>query len=151
MINKNKEVQGLAVYGEFRLNDETRQIIITPDGYTSEGVFVDMKMHRRTVSAKAPRSQWKTNTCPDLNDLMLPKYSPAWAQKRIEMYFGDILNKTALIGWAPVGPALVVEVSRKDMTDISRFATPTKIIYRIQVSRAAAGYPTDLYPAASSV
>lgn len=150
MLDKEKEVQGLAIYGEFRKGSDTLQIIVTPDGYTPDGKFVPMKTHRRVVSANAPRSQWKSLGCYGIDDAEFPQFSAQWAEKRVRNIH-SVLNQMELHGWLPVAPPLVVEASRKDMADISDLATPTKIIYRIQVSRTAAGYPAELFPAATTV
>lgn len=150
MLNKDKAVQGYAVYCEFNKGSSTFQMIFTPDGFTSDGKFVPMKMHRRVVSADSPKKQWKT-TAADANDILsairnetaIPS-SREWAEVRLA-FAQPLFSQIALQGWTPAGPALTIEVSKIDMDDISAYKTPTKVIYRINQSRALAGYPADLY------
>jgi hypothetical protein len=40
-----------------------------------------------------------------------------------------------------VGKPMFVEVSKKDLTDVSTGKTPTKVIYRIGQTRSAQGFP----------
>lgn len=157
MLDKNKPVQGYVTYAEFTLGGETRQIFFTPDGYTSSGTLVPMQAHYRTVSKHAPRKQWKS-TVTSIRDLVpvlraeaegtpspFASLNEEWAETRvlsvIRGYFQQIITRD----WKMVGAPLVVEASKQDMDDIHSYKTPTKIIYRINQSRLAAGYPAELF------
>jgi len=58
-MDLGKSVQGVALYGEFARMGATTQIIVTPDGYDSEGNEVPMNIIRRTVTTSSPRKQWR--------------------------------------------------------------------------------------------
>lgn len=156
MLTKDQPVQGYVIYGEFTRGGHTRQIFFSPDGYTSHGSFVGMKAHYRTVSAEMPRKQWKitsTHSNPVSKILaaaesgepvVLDEFTEEWAENRL-VPVTSYLNDLILRGWQMVGTPLVVEASKQDMDDIAALKTPTKILYRIKQSRAAAGFPAELF------
>jgi hypothetical protein len=157
MLDKDKPVQGYVIYAEFTLGDETRQIFFTPDGYTSLGHLVPMQAHYRTVGKHTPRKQWK-NTNLSTRDLV-PALSAAaagdpdpfgplneeWAENRVLTVIRGYLSQIISREWKMVGAPLVVEASKQDMDDIHGYKTPTKIIYRLNQTRLAAGYPAELF------
>ena len=59
MLDKEKKVQGIAVYAEFRRAGQTMQLIVTPDTYTTTGNLVPMNLIRRVVTKDTPKKQWK--------------------------------------------------------------------------------------------
>lgn len=161
MLDKDKAVQGYVIYAEFRTpaeisNAQTRQVFFTPDGFTTSGTFVPMRAHYRTVAATSPRKQWSTTTtnsrdvaevleAADMGEYYsLAPFTEEWAHSRliiIHRYFDHMMS----YNWKPVGTPLVVEASKHDMDDIAAIKTPTKIIYRINQSRTAAGFPAELF------
>ena len=156
MLDKDKAVQGYVVYAEFRKDGATRQVFFTPDGYTTSGSLVPMRAHDRTVAKEYPRKQWRTTTTDgrDIRDTLeaaergdhysLATYTDSWAQERLNIvarYFDYMITYS----WEPVGIPLVVEASKTDMDDVAAMKTPAKIIYRINQSRLAAGFPADLF------
>ena len=156
MLTKDKPVQGYVIYAEFCHGENTRQIFFTPDGFTSEGRFVPMTAFYRTVSKDNPRKQWKTTTCHsrDVREALaadeagnapaLDMFTSEWAQDRLGVISG-YMRQLVAHGWTMTGAPLVVEASKQDMADVSAYKTPTKIIYRINQSRNAAGFPADLF------
>lgn len=156
MLTKDQPVQGYVIYGEFTRGGHTRQIFFSPDGYTSHGSFVGMKAHYRTVSAEMPRKQWKITTfyastvsrtlaaAEAGEPYSLDEFSEEGSERRlspISAYLNDLIAR----GWQMVGVPLIVEASKQDMDDIAAIKTPTKILYRIKQSRAAAGFPAELF------
>lgn len=150
MLDKTKPVQGYVVYGEFRRGGTTHQVFFTPDGFNSIDNYVPFKVHRRTISAGAPKKQWKTSSAPDA-DIRTAiaegvSFTPTreWAESRL--HFCSVLFDQMLAqGWEMIGTPLIVEASKRDMDDLGSYKTPAKIIYRINQSRDAAGFPADLY------
>lgn len=150
MLDKEQPVQGFAVYAEFRKGGTTHQVFFTPDGFNNAGNFVSLKVHRRSISSSAPKKQWRTTSAPDgdirsaLADGSTIVPSEEWVKSRLHfcnLLFEQMINQ----GWTMTGTPLVVEVSKRDMDDIGSFRTPTKVIYRINQSRDAAGFPAELY------
>lgn len=157
MLDKDKPVQGYVIYAEFQRAGATRQIFFTPDGYTTLGRFVPMRAHYRTVSEAWPRKQWKT-TISSPKDIIfaldraeageveaLTKLDTRWAEDRITPLVSGYLTQINTQAWEMVGSPLIVEASKQDMDDIHSYKTPTKIIYRINQSRIAAGFPAELF------
>ena len=156
MLDKDKPVQGYVVYAEFRKDGQTRQVFFSPDGYTTDGRFVPMRAHYRNVSKDFPRKQWRT-TLTDSRDIKvvldaaqsgesysLAAFTNDWADTRLKIvarYFDYMIT----YGWEQVGVPLVVEASKHDMDDIAAVKTPNKVIYRINQSRTAAGFPAELF------
>lgn len=156
MLDKDKPVQGYVVYAEFRKDGQTRQVFFTPDGFTTSGHFVAMRAHYRTISKDFPRKQWKTTHTDGIEirdtlaaaergeEYSVLKFTQDWAKERVSIinrYFDYMMT----YDWTPIGTPLVVEASKHDMDDISALKTPTKIIYRINQTRTAAGFPADLF------
>lgn len=158
MIDKDKAVQGYVIYAEFTRMGFTKQIFFTPDGFTLDGSFVPMRAHYRTVSADTPRKQWKTSTAlygyDAVKDAVFnaahgSPYDPSiftqeWANERLR-FVESYISHLAGYGWEMVQFPLVVEASRLDLDEVKAFKTPTKIIYRINQSRVAAGFPAELF------
>jgi len=161
MLDKDKPVQGYVIYAEFQhAVYGTRQIFFTPDGFTSTGRLVPMQAHYRTISKDTPRKQWKTTYAGNADlataisrsesgegdfHALTATLSEEWAETRVLSVLRAYLNQTIINNWTMVGSPLVVEASKQDMDDIVQRKTPTKIIYRINQSRVAAGYPEELF------
>ncbi len=149
MLDKEKKVQGIAVYAEFRRAGQTMQLIVTPDAYTTEGNLVPMTLIRRIVTKETPKKQWKNSTLRggiDLNEMVTEKITISDLEKleftetsmRHAIHFFDqILSQ----GWTIEQKPILVEVSRHDADDLIKGKTPNKIIYRVHISRKALGFP----------
>jgi hypothetical protein len=148
MLDKEKKVQGIAVYAEFRRAGQTMQMIVTPDAYTTTGNLVPMTLVRRVVTKDTPKKQWKISV---LRGLELTEMIEAgttitdmekneFTEKRVRHglhVFDDLVRQ----GWAIEQKPVLVEVSRHDADDLSKGKTPNKIIYRVHISRKALGFP----------
>lgn len=151
-MDLGKSVQGVALYGEFSRMGATTQIIITPDGYDSEGNEVTMNVIRRTVTTSSPRKQWRfsslvaTDTIPFLmhdKGMTLEQAKEAYCDERMR-YASGLFDQLMRGDWTLVGDPILVEVSKIDLDAVRANKTPTKLIYRINQSRTAQGYPADL-------
>lgn len=152
MLDLDKDVQGVALYAEFRKTGATMQLIITPDGYSEEGKEVPANIYRRVVTPSTPKKQWRSSNlrvtskmreCKDYGTT-LPDYEKnTIAEKRFavaEQLFDSLLNG----GWAIEKEPLFIETSKKDMTDIRQGKTPNKMLYRINQTRKAQGFPESV-------
>lgn len=151
MLDRDKDVQGVAVYAEFRrttVSGTTMKLFVMPDGYTSEGTMMPAMLYRRVVTEHTPRKQWRRSPfgAKAIEDLggepLSDDKAQEWAEQRA-MFIDSLFDGLANGQWELVGKPLFVEVSKKDLDDVAKYTTPTKVIYRINQSRAAAGYPAS--------
>lgn len=151
MLEREKEVQGIAVYAEWAKPNALLQVIITPDGYTeSSNEFVQSSMYRRITSTDKPRQQWRASSLAhdkhDEYSLLLPltdEEAPAYAERRMRRTT-EWFDKMLIGGWEIVKEPLLIEVSRKDMDDIRLGKTPSKFMYRVDLVRKTLGFPRPL-------
>ena len=149
MLDKEKKVQGIAVYAEFKKPGQGMAILLTPDGYTTLGDLIPMTFFRRVVTKDSPKKQWKPsslrlaplqNVINDLGGVLQDDSKETFVEQRINRitgYFDLILTQ----GWVLEGKPILIEVSAHDMEDIASGKTPNKIMYRVHISRKALGFP----------
>jgi hypothetical protein len=142
MQDVSKSVQGIAVYAEFARANATTQIIITPDGYGPNEKIVRMNIVRRTVTKDNPRKQWRFSMIPDSRSVSGADKS-AYAEDRMQ-YASSLFEQLLAGGWSMVAKPILLETSKDDLEAVRNSKTPTKMIYRINQSRAASGYPTEI-------
>lgn len=153
MSLQEKEVQGQALYLEFRKNYQTIQVIITPDGFCEEGNVVKGAFFRRMLTKDQPKRRWKTYSlragsalldC--LGDEIVPSESAVaelTAQRAISLY--DFMESLVRGGYKLVNDKpIYVEVSKEDFTAIRKLDTPTKVINRIKAVRTALNFPEEV-------
>lgn len=147
-----KSVQGVAVYGEFARAGATTQVIVTPDGFDSDGNEVNMCIVRRTVTTSSPRKQWRFSGIMQSDPIMqiaadkgigLDEAKEVSCDERMR-YAASLFDQIARGDWLMVKDPILVEVSKIDLDAIKAHKTPTKLLYRITQCRAAKGYPADL-------
>jgi hypothetical protein len=120
-------------------------LILTPDGFTEEGRQVNATMYRRVITSYAPKRQWRSTP---LIAVDLARPLPTGDQFRrnrlaeermltLKMTLEQIVHQ----GWTLVKEPVFVEVSKRDLTDVEKRKTPAKIVYRINQSRKALGFP----------
>ena len=151
MLDLTKDVQGVALYAEFRKPGATMQLLITPDGYNEEGKEVPASLYRRVVTPNTPKKQWRSSS---LGMSRIREYMDAGLaleeEKKEEMAEGRLAFATQLFdslmtgGWAIEKEPLFIETSKKDMTDIRLGKTPNKMLYRINQTRKAQGFPENV-------
>lgn len=149
-------IQGYAVYLEVARDNKTSasQFLFTPDGFNTNNEFVNARVYYRSLSYMTPRRQWhgynlfgkdsilrflEGNNSDFLNE------PDAFTNSRMDQTVGTVLPRcTKENGWSVVFAPIVVEVSKKDLLDISNWKTPTKIIYRVQQVKKSVGFPETL-------
>lgn len=162
MLDPTQEVQGIAVYVEFRKESmgtvATSQFLITPDGYRSDGLFVPATVYRRAVDRWTPKRQWRSThlaTVHEPSDTLPTTYSTEYGRidhgnarlDRIVPLFRQMgyTDSTGAPSWTLVGEPLFIEVSRRDLDDVAANKTPSKVVYRITQTRTAKKFPENLY------
>jgi hypothetical protein len=147
MLEKEKDVQGIALYAQFHKPGAMTQLLITPDGYDESGEKVFSSLYRRIVTTTSPKKQWRSSTVRsgELTELDFEKEDDRakFAEKRLS--FAVQLFDSLLSGkWELHKEPIYLEVSKKDLTDIKVAKTPTKLIYRINQSREALSFETEI-------
>lgn len=152
MLDLTKDVQGVALYAEFRKPGATMQLIITPDGYNEEGREVSAALYRRVVTPDTPKKQWRSSNmrvtsamrrCKEYGTTLQDYERETIATKRYDFatqLFDSLMNG----GWQIEKEPLFIEASKKDMTDIRQGKTPNKMLYRINQTRKAQGFPENV-------
>ena len=146
MLDTEKDVQGVALYAEWAKPDALTQIFFTPDGYTQSGAFLKARMYRRVITSDNPRKQWKSSVLHGSHEdyeFDTHEEKLAYSANRLlgmKEYFNALIHG----GWAMVNEPLLIEVSKKDIEDMAMDKTPTKFLYRVDLTKKAKGFPEPL-------
>ena len=151
MLDKEKSIQGVSVYAEFVKSGYRTEMFITPDGYTPTGEIVPAKIYRRVVSKDKPKKLWQQTTVQfaeelakvgstDLSEIGL---KDTYVSKRLE-HLNSIFAGLVEGDWQLVNDPILIETSQNDLVDINKGETPIKIVYRINQSRKALGFPAEI-------
>lgn len=141
ITDPEKKVQGTALYVEFKNEyQQILQMFITPDGWNELGNFAVSRAYYRRLSVSQPKKQWKTQALQrNLVDPVTGITSEAHREERLLTL--SWFMKRVSISSTIVGKPFFVEVSQKDLTDITQGKTPTKVVHRINQTRTALSYP----------
>jgi hypothetical protein len=151
MLDKEKPIQGVSVYAEFAKTGYRTELFITPDGFTPSGDLVPAKIYRRVVSKEKPKKLWQQTTVQfaeelaqvgskDLAELGL---KDTYVSKRLE-HLNSIFAGLVEGDWQLVNDPILIETSQNDLVEIYKGETPIKIVYRINQSRKALGFPVEI-------
>ncbi len=149
MLDATKDVQGIALYAEFRKPGAMMQIIITPDGYAVDGKEVPASLYRRVTTPLTPKKQWRSSnlswrSITDLNgEALANAMKDNFTEKRLSFavqLFDGIKNG----GWLMTKEPILVETSKKDLDDVKLGKTPNKMLYRINQTKTALGFPAEI-------
>jgi hypothetical protein len=150
MLDKDKPIQGVSVYAEFSKPGYRTEIFITPDGFSAEGNLVPAKIFSRITTKEKPKKVWQQYTVQLAEDLakvgetlLDTSNRETYVDKRLthleNVFVGLVANE-----WQLVKEPVLIETSKNDLSELAESKTPTKIIYRINQSRKALGFP-DTY------
>jgi len=151
MLDKEKPIQGVSIYAEFVKSGHRTEMFITPDGFTPTGDLVPAKIFNRTVSKDKPKKLWKQYTIQfaddiatvgskDLSDIAL---KDQYVDKRLE-HLQSIFAGLVSGEWEMKDEPFLVETSQNDLVEIGKSETPVKVVYRINQSRKALGFPVEI-------
>jgi hypothetical protein len=152
MATPNNKAIGKATYLELRRGFQTLQIILTPEGSTSEGKYVPLAMYRRQISASSPRRSWKMfssgfRTERDASGQFVQldqAHALVTADERLffaQTLFAQLITST----WKVHKQPITVEVSVEDLNDVRAGKTPYKILGRITRCRRALDFGESLF------
>jgi hypothetical protein len=151
MLDKEAKVQGVAVYAEFTRAGETTQMLITPDCYTNTGVLTPMAIHRRVLTPASLKKQWRNNALrhEQVKELVATEQQLAdeqvsdFTETRMRYAF-SFFDEMMRHGWAIRKEPILIEVSKYDADDLAKGDTPSRVLYRVGISRKALGFPKEL-------
>jgi hypothetical protein len=150
-MDKEKSIQGFSLYVEYQKSvssDDTRyvQVLVIPTGYDESGNLVPQSVMWRVVSNSAPKKQWKL-----LHSVSTHTSSGSFDEFAKDLSRGNMMNRLWESRWVlqpftwaksnsySLVKSVILETSKKDMTDVRASKTPTKLIYRLNQSRTAVG------------
>jgi len=145
MADKDKVV-GKALYLELRSTGQTYQMLLTPDGVSSNGRAVPSTLYRRQISKSKPRRAWKTFSLPVLPLNSFGVYetqnkddATQAADARLN-YMATTLTQLNSYGYKLYKNPILVEVAQEDLESIRLSKTPYKILGRITRVRRTLGF-----------
>ena len=158
----DKDVQGVALYLEFRKTGSTCQIIITPEGMQTTGEASFAQFFRRVISDGATKRKWQAYTLKPqhtvrgqfgtgefTNDPVMREFVVGDIQQRVynlSDYFSSLANRGyKLVKDTPI----YVEVTKADMDSIRSGDLPTKLWTRVKSSRNALDFPAEVVDSAT--
>lgn len=155
MASVTNDVQGSALYLEFRRPNSTCQIVLMPDGVNSKNEVVFAKLFRRVVRPDAPKKRWAAYNMPPTRvrterakaTILGGQDFTGWEEYANERManVADYLDSIHKGGYTLVKDAvLYVEVTKADMDEAQGNSLSTKVWNRVKASRTAAGFPTTL-------
>jgi hypothetical protein len=151
-------VVGHALYLELVRSDSTagycQQVIITPEGKTTDGRVVPMTMYRRRLSTNAPRKTWKqfgsSRTAAFAIETSGSIPDPAGrldnTLNQMTSFMEAALKSIASNNYKVQIKPIIVEVVASDMDEIKNGKTPYKLLGRFMKVRKVLGFPKDLIP-----
>ena len=145
MADKDKVV-GKALYLELRAGISTYQLLLTPDGISSNGRAVPATVYRRQISSVKPRRAWKTYSLPALDLNAFGTYEVVEKDKALHTadsrvgYMATTFSQLKSYGYTLYKQPLLIEVSQEDLESIRLSKTPYKILGRITRVRRTLGF-----------
>lgn len=137
-----------ALYLEFRRENHTAQVIMTPPIYNSVAdKYEPARVLNRQISDENPRRPWKIYQAENSADL---GFAPT-PENGIERAL-PILNELSSFfagfvsgGWVLYQVPLTIEMSQDDLNDLSSKETPNALIRRVLKARSEAKFSDDLW------
>jgi hypothetical protein len=146
MADKDKVI-GKALYLEFRSTGQTYQVLLTPDGISSNGRAVPVTMYRRQISKLKPRRAWKTYSLPALPVNSFGAYDQAASKDEATnivdsrlSYMATTFTQLNSYHYKLYKQPLFIEVAQEDLESIRLSKTPYKILGRITRVRRTLGF-----------
>lgn len=152
---KTIEVRGKALYLEFRNQAATFQLLVHPDGVSSQNDYVPFGVFYRSLNASYPKRPWttakvsRTTVGPrmieagkmlTLTDANLVISTSKKFQEHVDSIFDQLTRQ----GFSVYKQPVIVEISNIDLDEISSDSTPYALFRRVMSARKALGFPEDL-------
>jgi hypothetical protein len=160
MSKHERDVQGIALYLEFRKPLSTAQVLITPDGLSGSGDGVaPAQFFRRTLSNGVSKRKWRAYSIRQLagqKDSVLYESAVDELQANEDASnrfrnLGDYFDSLVRSGYKLVNDApIYVEVTKEDLDAARQGNLSTKLWTRVKSSRASLGFPEEVIDQPSS-
>ncbi len=152
---KTIEVRGKALYLEFRNQAATFQLLVHPDGVSSQNDYVPFGVFYRSLNASYPKRPWttakvsRTTVGPrmieagkmlTLTDANLVISTSKKFQEHVDSIFDQLTRQ----GFSVYKQPVIVEISNVDLDEIGSDSTPYALFRRVMSARKALGFPEDL-------
>lgn len=148
---------GVALYLEFRREENTQQFLFTPEVVSPEsGKVVNMYFISRQVSAANPRRSWRFRECPTVSKgdaygniapISDPQAALAVAAERVE-FVQSYLSSMESGGWTLYKMPLAIEMTGEDALKIEKRESPAALVRRLVNARAAADFDESFWKVA---
>lgn len=150
MATPTDKVQGMCVYLELKKVGATsvgvNQLFVFPEGHTDDGEEVQAHMLFRVLTDTKPSGNWTHTPIPQV--MPAPSGADGLPDDELEGYADfrmkfvvKLFDEAVTKGWSLVGPPLVLEMSQKDFADVRGKEVPQKLLFRMDRTRLALGYP----------
>jgi len=155
--NLDKKVVGKALYLEFRKDNYTYQMVITPPTATVDGVVIPACVMERRLSSWHPRKNWQFSSVPttgafaierDANgsfketDLNRAQHVGAdHAHRLLSRTIDSLMHRD----WKLFKHPIAIEATYKDVELIKSGKTSNELVRRIERSRKAFNFPEALF------
>lgn len=159
----DKDVQGMALYLEFRRVGATAQVIITPDGFTTSNGVTSAVFFRRVITGGVTKRKWRAYTIRNaalFNDHLGTGTVAGSGLDKAEVFDAMVSRSRNLVEYFESltrqnyklvqNKPIYVEVTKADLDSARSNSLPAKMWTRIKASRAALGFPEDLVDSTSS-
>lgn len=160
MSKHERDVQGIALYLEFRKAYSTVQVLITPDGLSGSGDGVaPAQFFRRTLSGGVTKRKWRAYSIRQNADqreavLYESAVEPTKAAEDAIQRFrqlGDYFDSLVRGGYKLVNDSpIYVEVTKEDLETSRQGTLPAKLWTRVKSSRIALGFPEAVFDTPST-
>jgi hypothetical protein len=153
MATSNNKAIGTALYLEMRRGSQTVQLLVTPEGITSDdNKYVPLTVYRRQISKSAPRRSWKQfasgfRTERDASGQFVQldnAHALATVSERIG-FLNSLFAQLISAQWKVHKQPIVVEVSSEDLRDVRAGKTPYKILGRVTRCRRTLDFGEALF------
>lgn len=146
-----KKPIGCAIYLELEKHPAVTQVLLMPEGLSSQGHSVASSMWRRRISPIQPRKAWRqisntqsyarARTVHPGSTLGMP--TPDESARQVLSFAAPLVHGLVTSGWKVRKEPIIVEVSHEDLDDVRLSKTPYKVFGRVWKSRKALGFPKD--------
>jgi hypothetical protein len=156
---KQLSVRGKALYLELKNERQTVQLVVHPDGISSDGTYVKFGTYHRVLNEHFPKRVWNhayvsavKNRSVDLDGPTPRPAVPAETdvyQATLALFrthVDDILDQTNRQGYTLFKQPIVVEMSNVDFDEVQAEKTPYALFRRVMSARKALDFPESVLP-----
>lgn len=154
MTKQSKDVQGFALYMEFRKPQSTVQVLITPDGFTNDTDGVtNAQFFRRNLTHGVTKRKWRAypiRMVGGQKEALLHAIdmdSETVSKETLNRYLNlaDYFDSLVRGGYKLVkDQPIYVEITKDDLVAARQGNLPTKLWARVKSCKTALGFPEQV-------